>query len=84
MRQRANGLRTAAADGGGLIAGIERLRAGGRCRLRPLLPSPMGPLAGFIAAHHLGDPTGPEDSWRPWKRRKALAIRLRQLRAPPP
>ncbi len=72
---------SAVAAAGGVGAGIERLRAAGRDRLRPLQPAPIGPLAGFIASYHLGDPTGPEDSWRPWKRRHALHARLRDLRA---
>jgi phosphatidylserine/phosphatidylglycerophosphate/cardiolipin synthase-like enzyme len=58
---------------GSVGAALEALRAGGYCRLRPIEPKPLMPLAAFISAFHLGDPVGPEDSWRPWKRRKALA-----------
>jgi phosphatidylserine/phosphatidylglycerophosphate/cardiolipin synthase-like enzyme len=54
-------------------AAMEMLRTSGYCRLRPIAPKPLAPLAAFIAAYHLGDPAGPTDSWRPWKRRKALA-----------
>jgi phosphatidylserine/phosphatidylglycerophosphate/cardiolipin synthase-like enzyme len=61
-------------------AALEILREGGYCRLRPLTPKPLGPLAAFIAAYHLGDPVGPEDAWRPWKRRKAAAADTRTSR----
>ncbi|HEY5412565.1 MAG TPA: phospholipase D-like domain-containing protein, partial [Caulobacteraceae bacterium] len=57
----------------GVGAALESLRTGGYCRLRPLEPKPLAPLAAFIAAYHLGDPVGPGDSWRPWKRRRAAA-----------
>ena len=39
----------------------------------------IGPLASLIAAHHLGDPLTPADSWRPWRRRHELRENLRQL-----
>ncbi|WP_426032583.1 phospholipase D-like domain-containing protein [Caulobacter sp. DWP3-1-3b2] len=61
---------------------LDCLRNAGYCRLRPIAPAPLKPLAAFIAAHHLGDPIGPEDSWRPWKRRpaaKAEAAKARRL-----
>jgi len=57
---------------GGVGAALEELRNQGYCRLRPIEPKPLHPLAAFIAAYHLGDPVGPKDSWRPWKRRGAL------------
>jgi hypothetical protein len=41
--------------------------------LRPLEPKPLKPLAAFIAAYHLGDPIGPGDAWRPWRRGRAAA-----------
>jgi phosphatidylserine/phosphatidylglycerophosphate/cardiolipin synthase-like enzyme len=52
---------------------LERLRANGYCRLRPIELTPLNPLAALIAAYHIGDPVGPNDSWRPWKRKKAVA-----------
>ena len=61
---------------------LEQLRNNGYCRLRPIPPAPLKPLAAFIAAHHLGDPIGPQDAWRPWKRRaaaKAEAAKARRL-----
>ncbi|MEO8811954.1 MAG: phospholipase D-like domain-containing protein [Caulobacteraceae bacterium] len=65
---------------GGVGAGIEALRASGHCRLLPIEPEPLGPLATFIATFHLGDPVTPTDSWRPWKRRRRLARELDRLR----
>jgi phosphatidylserine/phosphatidylglycerophosphate/cardiolipin synthase-like enzyme len=57
---------------GGVAAAVESLRMGGYCRLRPVVSKPLHPLAAFIAAYHLGDPMGPGDSWRPWRRRAAM------------
>jgi phosphatidylserine/phosphatidylglycerophosphate/cardiolipin synthase-like enzyme len=71
---------TAAADGR-VGAGVERLRQAGHKRLLPLKPTTIGPIATFIASHHLGDPLGTADSWRPWKRKRALAARLAQVSA---
>jgi len=62
---------------GGVGAALEELRKSGYCRLRPIEPEPLHPLAAFISAFHLGDPAGPDDSWRPWRRRKALAAEAR-------
>jgi phosphatidylserine/phosphatidylglycerophosphate/cardiolipin synthase-like enzyme len=70
-------LEEAIRETGALGAALESLRNSGYCRLRPIEPKPLGPLAGFIAAYHLGDPVGPKDSWRPWKRRKAAAAESR-------
>jgi phosphatidylserine/phosphatidylglycerophosphate/cardiolipin synthase-like enzyme len=58
---------------GSLGAAIDHLRLGGFCRLRPIEPKPLGPLPTLVATFHLGDPVGPEDAWRPWKRRRLLA-----------
>jgi len=65
------------AASGSLAAAIETLDTTTPRRLRPLAPVGMGPLATVIAAFHLGDPAGTEDSWRPW-RRKANLERARQ------
>jgi phosphatidylserine/phosphatidylglycerophosphate/cardiolipin synthase-like enzyme len=62
---------------GGVGPALEELRNAGYCRLRPIELKPLAPLAAFIAAYHLGDPVGPDDSWRPWKRRKAVAAEAR-------
>jgi phosphatidylserine/phosphatidylglycerophosphate/cardiolipin synthase-like enzyme len=51
----------------------------GARRLRPLADPPTL-LSGIMAEWQLGDPTSPEDSWRPW-RREGLAKRLRRLAA---
>jgi len=60
------------AEARSLGGAMDRLRAEGLVRLRPLEPEPLGPLATFIAAFHLGDPVGPGDSFRPWRREAAL------------
>ncbi|HEY5288856.1 MAG TPA: phospholipase D-like domain-containing protein [Caulobacteraceae bacterium] len=66
-------LEAAIRQSGSVSGALEALRTHGYCRLRPLEPKPLGPLAAFIAAYHLGDPAGPTDSFRPWKRRALLA-----------
>ena len=68
----------AAAAPGGLGARIERLDPEGRL-MRPIEPKALSPFWTFIAAHHLGDPSGPADSWRPWRRRRELERQLREL-----
>jgi phosphatidylserine/phosphatidylglycerophosphate/cardiolipin synthase-like enzyme len=65
-------LEAAIAKAGGVGAGLEALRTGGYARLRPIEDHPLHSLDAFIAVNHLGDPVGPQDSWRPWERRKAL------------
>ena len=65
----------------GTIAGaIEALDCGSaQRRLAPLTPKPLGPLAGLIATLHLGDPAGPKDSWRPWRRRGEMKRQLASI-----
>ena len=65
---------------GGVGAALETLRTAGYCRLRPIKSEPLKPLEAFIAAHHLGDPIGPGDSWRPWKRRAKATAERRAVR----
>jgi len=67
---------------GGVGGAIEALRASGHCRLRPIPPVRLGPLATFIAAFHLGDPVTPADSFRPWRRRSRLERDIQPPRAP--
>ena len=55
---------------------LEALREGGYTRLRPIKPGKMNILSGFVAKHHVGDPIGARDAWRPWRRRSALRDRL--------
>lgn len=69
---------------GGVGAAIERLRADGHRRLAPLEPRGLGPLAAVIARLHLGDPSAPADSWRPWRRDADFRRRLARLPAPAP
>jgi phosphatidylserine/phosphatidylglycerophosphate/cardiolipin synthase-like enzyme len=66
----------AVATAGGLGAAIAMLQAGGRARLRPLASQDLGPLATFVAAHHIGDPIGRADAWRPWLRKRAMERKL--------
>lgn len=73
----------ALAETGGVGASVERLRGLGRRRLAPLEPRRLDPLAAVVASLHLGDPTGPGDSWRPWRRRREIRRRL-ALGAPAP
>ncbi len=67
---------------------IDALRADGLVRLRPLEPTRLGPVSTFIAAFHLGDPVGPGDSFRPWRRQREMTIARAQaaehLSRPPP
>jgi phosphatidylserine/phosphatidylglycerophosphate/cardiolipin synthase-like enzyme len=68
---------------GGLIGAIDRLNTHGR--LTEIAPLKLGRLAKFVAAYHLGDPTGVEDAWRPIHRRKLLDERVRAIaQAPAP
>jgi hypothetical protein len=73
----------AIAEAGGVGAALEALRLAGYCRLRPITPEPLNPLAAFVAAYHLGDPIGPGDSWRPWKRKMALTKEVARVRKIP-
>ncbi|MGV8930217.1 MAG: phospholipase D-like domain-containing protein [Brevundimonas sp.] len=67
----------AAIDRAGSVGqAIETLRRAGYCRLRPLQPEAIGPMATFIATFHIGDPITPQDSWRPWTRRARLTATL--------
>ena len=65
---------------GSVGAALEALRSGGFVRLRPIQPEPLSPIAAFIAAFHIGDPVGPGDSWRPWKRSKAMKVESERVR----
>jgi phosphatidylserine/phosphatidylglycerophosphate/cardiolipin synthase-like enzyme len=73
---------SAVAGAGSVGGGIEHLRAQGYTRLSPLESRPLGPISARFAGLHLGDPVGVADSWKPWKRtraiRAALAIGLRR------
>ena len=84
-------LEAALARTGELGSAIKALDTPEVRRLRPLEPAPIGPLWELIARFHLGDPSGPGDSWAPWSRRAALdgdlariAARLAQADLPAP
>jgi len=67
----------ARAERGGLVHAIDALNREGR--LMPVDPSRSHPFAELIAALHLGDPAGPEDSWRLGRRRERLFAQARAL-----
>jgi phosphatidylserine/phosphatidylglycerophosphate/cardiolipin synthase-like enzyme len=64
---------TAVRRAGGVGAGLEALRLAGYARLRPIELKPLGPVGETVADYHLGDPYGPADSWRPWRRKRLSA-----------
>ena len=65
---------------GSISGAIEALDCGGKeRRLAPLKPEALAPLASVIATLHLGDPAGPKDSWRPWRRRTEMQSQLARL-----
>ena len=66
---------------GGLIAAIDQLNTRGR--LTSIEPLKLGPLAKFVAAYHLGDPTGVGDAWKPVKRRQLLDAEVRAIAQAP-
>lgn len=57
---------------GGVFKALESLRESGLRRLRPIAARRLHPPAALIARWHIGDPMTPADSFRPWKRRRAL------------
>lgn len=72
-------LASAVRSEGGIGAAIEALRRRGLCRLRPIEPQTLKPLAAFVATFHLGDPVGVKDAWRPWRRRAAARHELARV-----
>jgi len=59
-----------AEHGGSLVRAIDALNREGRLGEIPL--KRRNPVAEFVTAYHLGDPSAPADSWRPWRRRERL------------
>jgi phosphatidylserine/phosphatidylglycerophosphate/cardiolipin synthase-like enzyme len=64
--------------GGSLHAAVESFDGPGR-QMHPIEIKPIGPLWELVATLHLGDPAGPVDSWRPWKRRSELEGQMKEL-----
>ncbi len=64
-----------------VTGGVEALRVAGYCRLRPIPVTKLNPLFLLIADFHLGDPLSSRDSWRPWKRRKAIEAKIKSADA---
>ncbi|HEY5008796.1 MAG TPA: phospholipase D-like domain-containing protein, partial [Caulobacteraceae bacterium] len=62
---------------GGLIGAIDALNRHGR--LKPITPLKMGAFTSLIAAYHLGDPIGVYDAWRPWRRKRVLALEVQAV-----
>lgn len=65
---------------GSLHGAVESFDGPGR-RMHPIEIRPIGPVWELIAHLHLGDPAGPVDSWRPWRRRRELERQLHDLSA---
>jgi len=68
---------TAIERSGGLIGAIDALNRHGR--LKPITPLKMGAFTSLIAAYHLGDPIGVQDAWRPWRRKRGLALEVQAV-----
>lgn len=64
---------------GGLVPAIDALNVKGR--LAPVTPPDLTAFGRFVAAFHLGDPSGVADSWKPWRRRERLFAQARQMAA---
>lgn len=62
----------------GLIGAIDALDRDRR--LAPIEPAPMTAFGRYVSAHHLGDPAGVADSWRPGRRRERIYAEARALR----
>ena len=65
---------------GGMAAAIEALDTSEHRRLKPLLPRGKSALSRFVSKWGIGDPAGPYDSWRPWRRDAALREERARLR----
>jgi phosphatidylserine/phosphatidylglycerophosphate/cardiolipin synthase-like enzyme len=63
---------TTEADRSAARALRQRFEAHWDGRLAPIEPKTLAPLAAFVAAHHVGDPVGPADSFRLGLRRRRL------------
>ena len=61
---------------GSVGRGLESLRLSGHTRIQPIQPQPLKALAALVATYHLGDPVGPGDAWKPWRRRRAIKARI--------
>ncbi|AWN36744.1 phospholipase D-like domain-containing protein [Methylobacterium radiodurans] len=65
------------AERGSLRAALDDVVLVSPRRLCPLVASHRGLLARFIEAWHIGDPDGPDDAWRPWRRPGLLRAAVR-------
>jgi phosphatidylserine/phosphatidylglycerophosphate/cardiolipin synthase-like enzyme len=78
LRQPEAAVRAAIEATGSLHGAIESFDGPGK-RLHPIEIKPIGAFAELIAHLHLGDPAGPVDSWRPWRRRSELERQIKEL-----
>jgi phosphatidylserine/phosphatidylglycerophosphate/cardiolipin synthase-like enzyme len=70
----------AAERAGGMGAAIDALDQPDRRRLAPLEPKGKSLFSKFVTRYGIGDPAGPHDSWRPWRRHEALREERARLR----
>jgi phosphatidylserine/phosphatidylglycerophosphate/cardiolipin synthase-like enzyme len=67
----------ARADYGGLVGALDVLNREGR--LTPIVPPKMSRFDKFVAAYHVGDPSGTADAWRLGRRRDRLFQQARAI-----
>jgi phosphatidylserine/phosphatidylglycerophosphate/cardiolipin synthase-like enzyme len=65
---------------GGMGAAIDALDDPQNRRLVPLEPRGKSVLSRLVTRYGIGDPAGPHDSWRPWRRHEALREERARLR----
>jgi phosphatidylserine/phosphatidylglycerophosphate/cardiolipin synthase-like enzyme len=65
---------------GSLGSAVEALDRPDARRLKPLVPRGKSLLSRFVTRWGIGDPAGPHDSWRPWRRHEALREERARLR----
>ena len=65
---------------GSMGAAVEALDDPDARRLKPFVPRGKSLLSRFVARWGIGDPAGPHDAWRPWRRHEALREERARLR----
>ena len=65
---------------GSLVKAIDALDSGDHRRLKPLEPRGKSLFSRIVTRWGVGDPAGPHDSWRPWRRDAALREERARLR----
>ena len=64
---------------GSLSAAIDALDDPDQRRLAPVELRPPSLIQDIIVHYALGDPTSPQDAWRPWRRRKRIRAQIDRL-----